>query len=47
MVDELNVAWTTGFNVKFTLTNKLEVFRVILICVGCDILACRKTWFSR
>ena len=42
MVDELNEAWNIGFNVKSVLTNKVEGFRVALICVGCDIPACRK-----
>ena len=42
MVDELNEAWNIGFNVKSVLTNKVEGFHVALICVGCDIPACRK-----
>ena len=42
MVDELNEAWNIGFNAKSILTNKVEVFRVAVICFGCDIPACRK-----
>ena len=42
MVVELNEAWNIGFNVKSLLTNQVEVFHVALICVGCDIPACRK-----
>ena len=42
IVDDLNEAWNIGFNVKSVLTNKVEVFHVALIYVGCDIPACRK-----
>ena len=42
MVDALNEAWNIGFNVKSVLTNKVEGFHVALICVGCNIPACRK-----
>ena len=40
MVDELNEAWNIGFNIKSIVNNKVEVFHVALICVGCDIPAC-------
>ena len=39
LVDELNETWNIGFDVKSVLTNKVEVFCVALICVGCDIPA--------
>ena len=40
LVDELNMAWSEGFGLKHS-TNIVCV-HVALICVGCDIPACRK-----
>ena len=42
MVDVLNESWNIEFNVKFIITNKVEVFWVALICIRCDIAVRRK-----
>jgi len=42
LVDELNEAWENGFNLVSSITKQVETFNVALLCVGCDIPACRK-----
>ncbi|XP_057315816.1 uncharacterized protein LOC130656891 [Hydractinia symbiolongicarpus] len=42
LISELNTAWHQGFTIVYALSGKLEVFRLALLCVGCDIPACRK-----
>lgn len=42
LVDELNEAWDNGFNLVSSITKKVESFHLALLCVGCDIPACRK-----
>lgn len=42
LVTELNIAWRTGFNIYSIESRKIENFKLALLCVGCDIPACRK-----
>lgn len=42
MFHELDEAWNIGFNVKYILTNKVEVFRITLICACFANPACRE-----
>ena len=41
LVEELKEAWNPGFQLK-SHSSKVLTYRVALICVGCDIPACRK-----
>lgn len=42
LVIELKKAWTTGFKLTSPITNKVHRYHLALLCVGCDIPACRK-----
>ena len=42
MFHELDEAWNIGFNVKYIRTNKVEVFRITLICACFANPACRE-----
>ena len=34
LVEELGQAWASGFNIKSVLSNKTELFRLVLVCIG-------------
>ena len=34
LVEELGRAWASGFNIKSVLSNKTELFRLVLACIG-------------
>ena len=39
LLEELNQAWASGFNIKSVVSNKAELFHLALLCIDCDILA--------
>ena len=42
LVDELQEGWQNGFELDSRANGKKTIYKVALICVGCDIPACRK-----
>ena len=42
LIEELNEAWVNGFCLHSSASGNIESFHLALLCVGCDIPACRK-----